>query len=96
MLKSKGSAIKERDLFDHYEYIQLSEFYFNSDIYEKLKQVFDGAWEVVKLHDLWEATEGKEKKASLVEKTHAQLRKTRKECGAIEEEIKNYLRLAKT
>jgi hypothetical protein len=93
--RSRGVTIKERDLFRHYEYIPLSEFYFNPGIYEKLKQVFNGAWEIVKLHDLWEAAEDKESKASLVEKTHAQLHKTRNECTAIEEEMKNYLRLAK-
>ena len=92
LLMRKGVQIREGELFNHYEYIQLSEFYFNSSIYKKLYNAFDGAWEIVRLHDCWEAAEKREEKV-FVEKTRAQLRQVRDQFKAIADEIRNHLRL---
>lgn len=95
LLTTKGVTIKERDLFSHYECIQLAEFYFSPAIYEKLKLAFDTACEIANLSDSLEATVDKEVKASSIENLLARWRKTREDFTIVENEMKNHLRLVK-
>jgi hypothetical protein len=95
-LSANGINIKEYELFSFYEYVQLSEFYFNKRIYEKVKDYFDDAWEVVKLRGLWEAAEEGDKKKEIVQKTHDMLRQAREKAGTLETMLKEHLRISET
>lgn len=92
----RGVNIKEHDLFGYYEYVQLSEFYYNKTIHEKIKDYFDTAWEVVKQHDLWEAAESKKNREKLVAKTYEILKESRQKVEKLEAQMKEHLRLIKS
>ncbi len=95
-LSANGVNIKEYELFSFYEYVQLSEFYFNKRIYEKVKDYFDCAWEVVKLRGLWESAEEEGKRQEMVQKTHEMLRQSREKIEALEPMLKEHLRISET
>lgn len=95
-LSANGVNIKEYELFSFYEHVQLSEFYFNKQIYEKVQEYFDCAWEVVKLRGLWEISEQDGKKKEMVQKTHDMLRQSREKADALEVMLKEHLRINKT
>jgi hypothetical protein len=95
-LSANGVNIKEYELFSFYEYVQLSEFYFNKQIYEKVKEYFDCAWEVVKLRGLWEIAELDGDKKEKVQKTLDMLRQSREKADALETMLKEHLRVSET
>lgn len=95
-LSANGVNIKEYELFSFYEYVQLSEFYFNKRIYEGVKDYFDCAWEVVKLRGLWETAEEEGKKKEMVQRTHEMLRLSREKVEALEPMLKEHLRISET
>ena len=95
-LVRRGVNIKEHDLFEYYEYVQLSEFYYNQTIHEKTKYYFDTALEVVKQHDLWEAAENKEDRNKRVAKTYEILKESRQKIEELEVLMKEHLRLIKS
>jgi len=94
-LSAHGVNIKEYELFSFYEYVQLSEFYFNKQIHKKVKEYFDCAWEIVKLRGLSEAAEP-ERKNERIQEAHEMLNQCRKKVDALENILKEYLRLNKT
>lgn len=95
-LSANGVDIKEYELFSFYEYVQLSEFYFNKRIYEKVKDYFDCAWEIVKLRGLWESADVEGKRQEMVQKTHEMLRQSREKVESLEPLLKEHLRISET
>ncbi|MGO9613044.1 MAG: hypothetical protein ACLPX5_08415 [Dissulfurispiraceae bacterium] len=97
-LSAHGVDIKEEDLFRFYEYVQLSEFYFNKQIYEKVNDCYDCVYEMMDLRGLWASAEreGREEKAEMVQRTRDMLSQGRKKINALEVTIKNYLRITES
>jgi hypothetical protein len=95
-VNAHGVNIKETDLFGFYEYVQLSEFYYNKKIYNEIMTYFEEIWEIVKQKDLWEMAENQNKRKLMVSETHALLKINRERIAGIEDKMKNYLRLIET
>jgi hypothetical protein len=96
LLTRHGVNIKENDLFSFYEFVQLSEFYYDKSIHEDIKAYFDTAWEIVKQRDLWETAESQEAKKELVAKTHSLLTASREKIKLLEDKMKGHLRLTRS
>jgi len=91
-----GIEIKEHELFSFYEYVQLSEFYYNPSIHEQVKDYFDCVQNIVKLRDLWEVAGSEEKRKQLVEETHRMRTQSQEKVCRLENSMKEHLRLVKT
>lgn len=93
----RGTDIEERELFCFYEHVQLSEFYYDSKIHQQIKDYFDCVWDIVKRRSEWGAAEkeSQELYKQMVKKTFAILEESRKKVSALEEAMKEHLRLVK-
>jgi len=92
---AQGVDIKEYELFSFYEYVQLSEFYYNHSIHEQVKDYFDCVQNIVILRSQWEVAESEERK-QLVEKTHQMRTQSQEKVSRLENSMKEHLRLVET
>lgn len=93
---AQGVDIKEHELFSFYEYVQLSEFYYNHSIHEQVKDYFDCVQNIVILRSQWEVAESEEKRKHLVERTHRMRTQSQEKVSRLENSMKEHLRLVKT
>jgi len=95
VLITRGPKYPEEQLWSFYEAVQLSEFYFGINEYEKMKRLFDDSTEILNLVSLWEITKEteNEKYQTLVKKTKALHRETRDRCENVADLLKKKLKL---
>jgi hypothetical protein len=96
-LAGRGPAIKQTDVWTFNESVQLSEFYFNRAIFERLDSVFEESMQLLGLNDEWSSADhGRDAKRELNSQRHALHGKLRHECFAIQDEMKGFLRVAQS
>ena len=97
-ITSRGTGILEEEVWKLAETVELSEFYFPSEIHKRLDEVFKNALRLLTLNDEWEhrKREDPSTAGALVEPRHALMRTTRDECQAITELVKVHLRVGGT
>ncbi len=93
ILTQKGPRYPEEALWRFYDAVQLSEFYYGTNEYEKLKKIFDDSSEIKNLSDKWDLVAEKDKKQALIEETQKLHRATREHCTEIIEVLKPKLRI---
>jgi len=94
-LAAKGPAINEKDIWAFDEWVQLSEFYFNKEIYDRLEKIFQDSMKLLDKNDEWNVMERSSEEAKKINgarhKTHRALRD---ECFSIRDAMKSDLRVA--
>jgi len=97
LLSARGPRFPENDLWNFYEPVQLSEFYFGEAIYSEMKQVWDNGQKILSLSDSWKQAKenGDPKYRDLVKEAHDLHRKTRGYCKEVAEDMKPTLRIGK-
>ena len=94
-LAGKGPSIQENDVWSFDEWVQLSEFYFNRAIFERLDSVFKISLQLLGLNDEWGSSDaGTDAKKKLNSQRHALHRELRDECFSIRDKMKECLRVA--
>lgn len=93
-LAGQGPLIKENDVWSFDEWVQLSEFYFNKSIFERLDSVFKESMQLLGLNDEWNSADnGSDTKKEINSQRRTLHRKLRDECFAIRDEMKECLRV---
>lgn len=94
-IAGQGPSIKENDVWAFDEWVQLSEFYYNKTIYERLDAVFKQSLELLGVNDLWVHEDmAPDEKKELNAKRHSLYTKLRNECLVIREDMKEWLRIS--
>lgn len=94
-LAAIGPSIKENDVWSFDEWVQLSEFYFNKSIFERLDAVFNRSLDLLGTNDEWVSLNvGSDAKNELNTKRYSIHRELRDECFAIRDKMKECLRVA--
>lgn len=92
---SKGPSIKQEDVWSFDEWVQLSEFYFNKSIFDRLDAVFMKSLNLLEINDEWCSEDNMpDSKKELSAKRNALYRELRDECFAIRDNMKECLRIA--
>lgn len=97
-LTAYGPAIQESVAWDFHQWVQLSEFYFDSSIHQRLDQAFVDALKLLAKNDEWQLArdEGNLSAKDINEQRYKIHKLLRDECLSISNEMKKCLRLAKS
>ncbi len=96
ILATRGVDFPEEEYWKFLSSADLSEFYFNEEIYKKFMCIADGANATLNKHSSWAASEIHKSPdySRLVEETKTLHRTTRDKCEPLIESLKETLRLA--
>ncbi|SDK18916.1 hypothetical protein SAMN05192566_0536 [Methylophilus rhizosphaerae] len=96
-LAANGPSIQETDVWKFHEWVQLSEFYYNIAIHQRLDTAFTQALVMLTKNDEWKLAkeQGSANTTDISNERHKIHRALRDECFSISDAIKENLRLAK-
>lgn len=95
LLRAKGIHFSEYDFWIKYEYVELTEFYFNKALAQRVAEYFDLGKKVVATRGLWEEAKerGEEERKAAVQRTWNHFNKCIELGDAVIEGLKTELRL---
>ncbi|MFA6178006.1 MAG: hypothetical protein WC696_00155 [Candidatus Methylopumilus sp.] len=96
-LAANGPTINDGDLWEFHDWVQLSEFYYNTNIHKRLDIAFTQAQAMLSKNDEWKFAkeEGNANTTDINNDRHLIFRALRDECLSVADAMKESLRIAK-
>lgn len=95
-LAANGPSIQDTDVWKFHEWVQLSEFYYNTAVHQRLDTAFTQALAMLTKSDEWKLAkeQGSSNVKDISDERHKIHRALRDECFSISDAMKENLRLA--
>jgi hypothetical protein len=95
-LAANGPTVNEADVWNFHEWVQLSEFYYNTAIHKRLDKAFDQALAMLSKNDEWKLAKEEDKASAkdVNNERHLIHCALRDECFSIADVMKESLRIA--